>query len=131
VWSLAAIRYLTAGALSFCFDVGVLWMLHEPLTLPLAIATPVAFLASFVVTFTLQRLLAFRANNSIPGSVVKYAVLVAVNTVLTTAIVWGVAEIGAPWIVGKVAAVVVTTIGNYFVYRHWIFIGSKESTPRV
>lgn len=114
-------RYLVAGVASFGFDIGLLWILHEAARVPLAIATPAAFLASFVVTYTLQRTFAFRATNSVAPSVVRYAILVAANTVLTTLLVWGADVLGFPWVLGKVTAVVVTTIGNYFAYRHWVF----------
>jgi len=131
MWSEDAVRYLTAGILSFGFDVGLLWLLHDVLGVALPIATPLAFLASFLVTYTLQRVLAFRARSSVPKSAAKYTLLVAVNTVLTTGIVWGVAELGAPWLAGKTVAVIVTTVGNYFAYRHWVFSPPKETSSRV
>ncbi|GAA5204226.1 GtrA family protein [Microbacterium jejuense] len=121
VWSSSAVRYLVVGGFSFLFDVGVLWLLHDVLHVALAIATPVAFLLSFAVTYTLQRTVAFRAADGIAPSVLRYAILVAVNTVATTAIVWAGDAIGLPWIVGKIAAVVATTVWNYFAYRYWVF----------
>lgn len=125
VWSSSAVRYLVVGGLSFLFDVGVLWLLHNAFGVPLTIATPVAFLLSFAVTYTLQRTVAFRASDGITPSVLRYTILVVVNTVATTGIVWASDEIGFPWIVGKVAAVVATTIWNYFAYRYWVFATRK------
>ncbi|SIT88788.1 Putative flippase GtrA (transmembrane translocase of bactoprenol-linked glucose) [Microbacterium sp. RU33B] len=124
-WSSSAVRYLAVGGFSFLFDVFVLWLLHEVFLVPLTISTPVAFLTSFAVTYTLQRTVAFRATDGVAPSVVKYAILVGVNTVATTAIVWAADALGLPWIVGKVAAVVTTTIWNYFAYRYWVFAARK------
>lgn len=121
VWASSAVRYLFVGGLSFLFDVGVLWLLHDGLHVPLPVATPIAFLLSFAVTYTLQRTLAFRAADGVAPSVIKYALLVAFNMVATTGIVWAFAAVGAPWLVGKVAAVFATTIWNYFAYRLWVF----------
>lgn len=121
VWASSAVRYLVVGGLSFLFDVGVLWLLHEGLRVPLPVATPAAFLLSFAVTYTLQRTVAFRAADGVAPSVIKYALLVAFNTVATTAIVWASDALGMPWLVGKVAAVVATTVWNYFAYRYWVF----------
>lgn len=121
LWSFSVVRYLIVGALSFLFDIGMLWVLHEALHIPLAISTPTAFLLSFAITFTLQRTLAFRAQDSVAPSVIRYGLLVAANTVATTAIVWATDAIGLPWAVGKVVAVVATTVWNYFAYRHWVF----------
>lgn len=124
IWSLSSVRYLVVGGFAFLFDVGLLWLLHEGLKIPLAISTPVAFLASFAVTYTLQRTIAFRADTGVAPSVLRYAGLVLFNTLATTGIVWGWAALGGPWLVGKVFAVVATTVWNYFAYRYWVF------TPR-
>ncbi len=128
IWSSSALRYLFVGGLAFLFDIGVLWLLHDVFLVPLAISTPAAFLLSFAFTYTLQRTVAFRASDGVAPSVLRYAILVAVNTVATTAIVWLADVIGMPWIVGKIAAVVATTIWNYFVYKYWVFSArSKEA----
>jgi putative flippase GtrA len=121
LWSSSAARYLVVGGLSFIFDFGVLWLLHDVFGVPLPISTPVAFLLSFVVTYTLQRTVAFRSSQGVAPSVVRYSILVAINTVATTLIVWGADALGFPWATGKVVAVVATVIWNYFAYRYWVF----------
>lgn len=125
VWSVSAVRYLVVGGFAFVFDVALLFMLHDVLGIGLAISTPLAFLASFVVTYTLQRTIAFRSDDNIAPSVIRYAALVAFNTVATTAIVWGWDTLGGPWLFGKIFAVVVTTVWNYFAYRYWVFAPQK------
>lgn len=131
LWSSSLVRYLVVGGLAFAFDFGLLWLLHDVAGVPLAIATPTAFLASFVVTYTLQRLLAFRASDAVAPSVVRYALLVAANTLLTTGIVALADAVGWSWVVGKVLAVTVTTVGNYFAYRYWVFARPKGSHSHV
>lgn len=121
VWSSSAVRYLVVGGFSFLFDVGVLWLLHDVIGVSLPIATPTAFLLSFAVTYTLQRTVAFRSSDGVAPSVLRYTLLVIVNTVATTLIVWAGDALGMPWIIGKVASVVATTIWNYFAYRYWVF----------
>lgn len=122
----SVLRYLLAGALAFAFDFGLLWLLHEVLGIPLAVSTPVAFIASFVVTYTLQRVFAFRSRAAVPLSALKYGLLVMANTVLTTAIVVGASLLGMPWEAGKLVAVAATTVGNYFAYRFWVFAPGKR-----
>ena len=114
-------RYLVVGGFCFLVDVGLLWLAHDVLGVPLAIATPVAFLASFAVTYTLQRVVAFTSESKVVPSVARYTALVVFNTLATTGIVWLVDQSGAGWLVGKIAAVVATTIWNYFAYRYWVF----------
>lgn len=121
LWRSSAVRYLVVGGFCFGVDVGLLWLLYDVVLLPLAAATPIAFLTSFVVTYTLQRMIAFASTVRVTPSVARYAVLVAFNTAATTAIVWLVATAGLGWFPGKVAAVIATTAWNYFAYRHWVF----------
>ena len=128
LWSSSAVRYLMVGGFSFVFDIGVLWLLYEVFHVPLPISTPIAFLLSFAVTYTLQRTVAFRASDGVAPSVLRYTILVVVNTVATTAIVWAADAIGLPWAVGKVAAVVATTVWNYFIYRYWVFASRKVNS---
>ena len=125
IWSSSAVRYLVVGGFSFLFDIGVLWLLHEVFGVALAIATPVAFLLSFAVTYTLQRTIAFRSSDGVAPSVLRYAILVAFNTVATTAIVWASDAVGLPWGLGKVIAVISTTVWNYYAYRFWVFASRK------
>jgi putative flippase GtrA len=131
LWSSSLVRYLVMGGLSFAFDFGLLWALHDLAGVPLAVATPTAFLASFVVTYTLQRLFAFRASDAVAPSVVRYTLLVMANTLLTTGIVALSDEAGWSWMVGKVIAVAITTVGNYFAYRYWVFARPKGAPSHV
>jgi len=120
------VRYLVVGALCFAFDVALLWLLHVILLVPLAIATAVAFLASFAVTYTLQRVVAFSSTAGVAPSVVRYTLLVIFNTLATTGIVWAIDALGAGWVAGKVLAVICTTFWNFFAYRYWVFASRKN-----
>ena len=91
LWSTSAARFLVVGGFSFLFDIGLLWLLHEAFGIPLAISTPTAFLLSFVVTYTVQRTVAFRSSEGVAPSAVRYTILVGVNTVASNGIV-GAAE---------------------------------------
>ena len=121
LWSSSAVRYLVVGVFAYAFDVGLLALIHDALGIAVAVAAPVAFLTSFGVTYLLQRTFAFRSQSSMRASAVKYALLVAFNTVATTGIVALAPVVGLPWIVGKTAAVASTTVWNFFCYRYWIF----------
>lgn len=128
LWALGPVRYLTVGGFAFLFDVGTLWLLHDVVGIEVAISTAAAFLLSFAVTYVLQRRFAFGGDSGVAPSVLRYTVLVGFNTLATTGIVWAVSAVGAPWIVGKVLAVALTTLWNYFIYRYWVFAPRKEKT---
>lgn len=127
LWDHSAVRYLVVGGFCFIVDVGLLWLAHDLIGIPLAIATPIAFLASFAVTYTTQRLVAFASDSKVVPSVARYTALVVFNTIATTGIVWSLDELTGNWFAGKVIAVVATTVWNYFAYRYWVF---ATPTPR-
>lgn len=128
LWQHSAVRYLVTGGFCFLVDVALLWLGHDVLGIPLAVATAIAFLLSFFVTYTLQRVVAFASDNDVAPSVLRYTILVIANTVATTFIVWAVDALGAPWFVGKILAVIITTVWNYFIYRYWVFAPTKKVT---
>lgn len=130
-WHHSAVRYLFVGGFCFVVDVGLLWLAHELLGVPLPIATPVAFLASFAVTYTMQRVVAFASESKVVPSVGRYTALVVFNTIATTGIVWLIDASGGTWFVGKVVAVVATTTWNYFAYRYWVFVDSSARSSNV
>jgi putative flippase GtrA len=115
------VRYVLVGGLSFIVDFGLVWLLHVAAGWPLWIATGCAFVASFAVNYTLQRLFSFSSRAPHGGALVRYSILVAANTVLTVAIVTILDTTIVGWGWGKVIATILTTVGNYFAYRLWIF----------
>lgn len=131
LWHRSAVRYLVVGGFCFAVDFGLLWLLYRGFHVPLAIATPVAFLTSFVVTYTLQRVVSFASDARVIPSAGRYTALVIVNTLATTGIVWLVNRAGGHWMIGKVAAVAITTVWNYFIYRYWVFAEKKGPVRNV
>ncbi len=130
IWSVSPLRYLVVGGVAFGFDIGLLFLLHEILLVPLAPATATAFLASFAVTYILQRVFTFRSRVGVAASSLKYTLLVIANTFAVTGIVSAAAALGIPWFWGKVAAVIAMTVWNYFAYRYWVFAsGVSRPTP--
>lgn len=126
LWERSGTRYLVVGGFCFVIDVALLGLAHEVIGIPLAIATPISFLASFAVTYTLQRIVAFASGAKVVPSVARYTALVIFNTLATTGMVWVVDELGGGWLAGKLLAVVATTVWNFFVYRHWVFAAPRS-----
>ena len=131
LWEKSSVRYLVVGGLCFLADFGLLALMHSVLGIPLALATPAAFLLSFAITYSAQRLLAFRSQSNVAPSVFRYTVLVAFNTLATTGIVWAADAFGWSWMVGKVFSVAATTVWNYFAYRYWVFAGPGKGEKDV
>ncbi|MDQ0673464.1 putative flippase GtrA [Pseudarthrobacter siccitolerans] len=128
-WIVASsvVRFLVVGGLSFALDLGLLVFLHEFLGVELWIATPVAFVVSLIFNFLLQRIFTFQATNNRGISAMKYVLLVVVNILVSDVIVTGFDTLGWSYMVGKATSTILTTVWNYFLYRHWIFKSSESS----
>ncbi len=127
----SVVRYLVAGGLSFLVDFGLLALLHDVLLWPVWLASGVAFLISFAFTYTIQRMFSFMSRAPHGRALVRYTILVAVNTVATMGIVSLISGTPAGWAGGKVVATVVTTAWNYFAYRYWVFAGPERAGNEV
>lgn len=115
------IKFLLVGGASFAVDLGLLVLLHEVFGVDLWIATPLAFIASLVFNFALQRSFTFRAQNRRHVSFLKYLALVVFNVVAIDVIVNAFDIWGMSYGIGKVVATVVTTSWNFWLYKVWIF----------
>jgi putative flippase GtrA len=127
----SALRYLVVGGVAFLFDFGLLALLSQVIGWPLWLATSVAFLASFALTYTLQRVVTFGSRAPHGSSLAKYAALVAFNTVASVIIVELASYSMLGWAGGKVLATVATTIWNYFIYRYWVYAHPRTASPEV
>lgn len=126
----SGIRYLFAGGLAFLVDLGLLALFHEVFGWPTWLAAGLAFIVSFAFTYSIQRWFTFGSRAPHGPALVKYAILVAFNTVATAAIVGLIDLTPAGWVAGKVVATVATTVWNYFVYRYWVFADRSRSRER-
>ena len=117
----SAVRYLVAGGAAFLVDLGLLALLRNVLGWPTWLAAAIAFLLSFAFTYTVQRYFTFGSRAPHGVAILKYAALVAFNTLATAVIVALIDATAAGWIAGKVVATVATSVWNYFIYRYWVF----------
>jgi putative flippase GtrA len=118
----SAVRFLAVGVCSFIIDFSLLFLLHEVLHVAVWVATAVAFVVTFFFNYTLQRAFAFTSTSNHGAALVKYIALVAFNTVAITLIVSVFDSLIGGWELGKIVATVLSTVWNYFIYRHWIFV---------
>ena len=127
----SALRYLIAGVVAFLFDFGMLALFREVFGWPTWIAAGVAFVLSFAFTYTIQRVFSFGSDAPHGRALFRYGVLVVFNTIATALIVGLIDQTAAGWAVGKVAATVLTTVWNYFIYRFWVFANPSPEEKSV
>lgn len=123
----SAVRYVVVGGLAFIVDFCLVYLFYQKAGWPLWVATGAGFVASFAVNYTLQRVFSFSSRAAHGGALLRYSVLVAVNTLLTIAIVTLLNSTIVGWGGGKVIATILTTLGNYFAYRFWVFPADRNS----
>src|SRR5262249_54530138 len=116
-------RYFVVGTIAFAVDLALLMALAPHL--PLLAANTIAFAVANVVNFILAHVWVFRRPfraRELPRQYVSVLGVSVVGLALNDALVWlGVAVAGAPIVVAKVIATLVTLVWNYFARSLWIY----------
>lgn len=126
------VRYVVVGVVSLAVDLGVLWALHGLFGVWLPLAAAISFLSSFVVNFGLNQRWTFSATaGSTPAQLVRYTILVAANTLVTSAAVTAITATGLDYLFAKLIVVAVLTVTNFVLMRVWVFRDRHQPTPEV
>jgi putative flippase GtrA len=121
-------RFAAFGIACYVVDAGTLWALHRE-GVPLALATTSGFVIGLAVNYALNRNFTFGSSGHVGKQMVKYAMLVTFNYVITLALVLGLSHVGVPDLAAKTVASLACAMSNFFLYRHWIF-GQEGVIPR-
>lgn len=113
--------YLVVGVLGFAVDFGLLVLFREVIGTEVWVAATIAFWGSLGVVFLSNKYLTFGARGAGHRQLIRYFVLLGFNYVATLAVILLAERIGLGYQLGKVAAVGMTTIWNYFAYQLWVF----------
>ena len=114
-------RFAVVGGIGFGTDVGLLWLLHGVAHVWLWLATALAYLVAFGVSFVLSREWVFPDSGDMRRQAYRYCVLVAGVLLLTVFGVEEVVRLGVPYLVAKVLVSGVVAVVNYVVSRWWVF----------
>ncbi|WP_158703259.1 GtrA family protein [Pseudonocardia dioxanivorans] len=113
--------YVAVGLAGFAVDFGLLVFFREVVGTPVWVATTIAFWASLAVVFLTNKYVTFGARGMAHRQIVRYFVLLGVNYLATLGIIALADRLGVGYQVGKVVAVAMTTLWNFFVYQLWVF----------
>ncbi|MFJ9840609.1 GtrA family protein [Kitasatospora sp. NPDC101155] len=117
----SAVRFLAAGVTSTTVDMGLLYVLHGVLKLPLAPSTLVAVLAGFTTNFVLNRIWAFESSSPVGKQTARYLVMAGGNWISTVLVVGGLVKLGLFYLLARAVALVALSVVNYFGYKYWVF----------
>jgi putative flippase GtrA len=123
------LTYVAVGLAGFAVDFGLLVLFREVVGTPVLVAATIAFWASLAVVFLTNKYVTFDARGSGHRQIVRYFVLLGFNYLATLGVVYLAERTGLGYQLGKIAAVGMTTIWNYFAYQLWVFRTEEPTSP--
>ncbi len=120
----AFLRFLLVGTLAFCVEFFSFFVGFNVLRMPLIVANSLSFILGLLTSFTLNRIWTFHRRNyknRIPHQFAYYIALAGVNLILTNIIVETLHAFGVEPNIGKLIAMGVTSLWNFFIYRSFVF----------
>lgn len=117
------IRYLFIGGLSYAIEIILIFGLIQ-LGVGSVLSVGISFWFGLIVSFALQKLIAFRDRQVHPKYLLKqtigYIVLVLVNYTFTLAFI-ALFETHLTLLIARTIALIITVCWNYFVYKKILF----------
>jgi putative flippase GtrA len=116
-------RYGLVGAATAAVYFAVFALLHDIIGAGYQVAVSCGYAAGVAFHFVANRNLTFRkAGGHIGAQLTKYAIVVAINYVLTLIVVGVAVEFGGlSAYLGVLAAVAITTFVGYALFARWVF----------
>lgn len=121
--------YIAVGVAGFAVDFGLLVLFREVVGTPVWLAATIAFWGSLAVVFLTNKYVTFAARGSGPHQLVRYFMLLGFNYLATLGVIYLAERAGLGYQLGKIAAVAMTTIWNYFAYQLWVFRTTEPARP--
>jgi len=113
--------FAVIGAFTFTLDLALLAVLRDLTPLPLPVAVSIAYLVASGLNFALNRTLNFHSRAPIGGQVLRYAVVLLGDYLLTVGISTGLNELGLYFVVARVTASFFVAVFTYSASRWWVF----------
>jgi putative flippase GtrA len=124
------VRFAVVGGIGFGVDLGGLYLLHGMLLLWLPVATGLAYLVAFAISFVLSRQWVFPDAGAMRRQLVRYLWLVAAVLLLTILGVQALVWVTVPYLVAKVLTSGVVALVNYVASRWWVFRVEPVAEPQ-
>ena len=122
------IRYLLISAFTFGLDLVLLTVVRGGLGWPLPVAVTIGYAVALSVNYVLNRVFNFRSRAPLGPESLRYAGAVAVNFgVVLLGVTTGLAAVGVPYQVARVAAGAAEGIFMYSAMRWFVFAVVRRS----
>lgn len=117
------LRYAGVGGSTFAFDLTLLWLVTEFLTIPYQVSTAGAFLVAISINYFVSRRYVFKGTSRRVHHGYLYFILVAFGgaAVVTGAVAFLVSFLGLHYLVARTIVACFVGIGNYLFNLHLNF----------
>ena len=119
-------RFAAFGALGLAIDVTILMILRRFTPLPLQAALLIAFAATYLINFFLNRRFSFHAGHGVSRQLTRFIPQVIADYVLTAVVVELLTGLGMATLFARVLAGSTNAVLNYVAYRYWTFRPSRR-----
>jgi putative flippase GtrA len=129
--SVPLLRFLAVGFCAFGVEYATFYILYAELAWHLYIANSLSFILGMITSFSLNRMWTFISHKDyskkVPHQLSYYAALAIINFILTNVIVETLASISLSPKIGKLIAMITTSLWNYVLYKFIIFSYKVEN----
>ena len=126
-------RYLTAGSIAAVVDLGLLYIFTDLFLIHYLTSAVFAFLATFLVSFTLQKFWTFQDHSveRVHAQAALYLVIALINLAVNTALMYAFVDWLQIWYIGaQFIASGLIACESFFISRHLIFKKGDAQTIR-
>lgn len=118
---------------TFVLDLGLLWTLHGPAGLPLAVSVTLAYATALAVSYSLNRTLNFRSHAPVGRQLAVYVLVVVLNYAgCVLGVTAGLAAAGLDYRPARLAAGLCEAGFMYLAMRFLVFgDGARDVRPQV
>lgn len=119
-------RYVCVGVATVGVDYGLLLLLTKA-GVNVYVAATISFWASLVVNFCLSKLWTFKVANTTGHHLTFYALVILLNYLVGLVMIALAKHLGFSYFAGKFVATILTTVWNYFLYKHVVFLDKNRA----
>lgn len=121
------IRYIIVGLTTVLVDVGLLYLLVSQAGIEVYVAATISFWTSLAYNFLLSKLWTFGVKKHTTYQLIGYGLVITINYFVGLGLIGLAGDMHQSYLVGKLAALAITTIWNYLLYRYVIFVEDNRS----
>jgi putative flippase GtrA len=123
------VGFAILGAFTLGVDLVLLTLLRHSTRLPIPAAVSIAYVSAFGLNFVLNRTVNFRSHAPVGGQVLRYALVVLGDYLLTVGVTTGLAALGLDFRIARLTASFFVAAFTYSASRWWVFRDRGPEAP--